>query len=622
MHHGDGSTLEADARLEPTRAMHSQIHRSTLLRIECSQVLAEPNQSPRQAGGAMSQAFELMLLNDNPAVEDMLDFSDLVQPVVSALNADHLDPVSIGLHGAWGSGKSTLLRLVQARISEDPGFIVVEVSPWEYDEATDIKELIIGDVLAAIEDSLAGDETWVVEARKRIVGLAKRVSWSRVGMAVAKGAVTMAWNPKELLDAFSLMPEEPRTLSGFKEDFAKLVADMPSLKRVVVLVDDLDRCLPHAVVQTLEAIKLFLAVEKMVFVLACDKELVRDAVAAHLPTSNVSGRLASRYIDKLIQLPVYLPRLAPHEAEAFIGLLLASGRLDGDALTAAVAHCSDQRRKGTTPLLVGADLGAEGDRLRRLASQIARGLGTARSANPREVKRFLNSFAVRSSIAEARGISLQPELLCKLLILEDRYTSALNALMRLPVSDRSDFVVAWENWATGAIDSPPDEALADTKEWAAGEPRLSNVDLTNYLTLAASFAEVATLADLPETVGALLLGLISESDTERRVAQGRLAELDQDDVVQLRAALLDEARRADGIDGYVESLVALAKSHDSEVAAVADGLAALDPAVWSPAAVVEVAMSGIDGIQGVAVAMITDDRYSNDVRVAAREATQ
>ncbi len=58
--------------------------------------------------------------------------------------------------------------------------------------------------------------------------------------------------------------------------------------------------------------KLFLSVERMVFVIAADQEMVRDAIAVSLGASSRSERFAKRYLDKIVQLPVSLPRLAPH----------------------------------------------------------------------------------------------------------------------------------------------------------------------------------------------------------------------------------------------------------------------------------------------------------------------
>ena len=54
--------------------------------------------------------------------------------------------------------------------------------------------------------------------------------------------------------------------------------ELGHIKRVVVLVDDLDRCLPPTVIETLEGIRLFLAVPKMSFVIAADEDRVADAI--------------------------------------------------------------------------------------------------------------------------------------------------------------------------------------------------------------------------------------------------------------------------------------------------------------------------------------------------------
>jgi hypothetical protein len=126
-----------------------------------------------------------------------------------------------------------------------------------------------------------------------------------VGLALGKGALTMRWNPDELIEALS-----PKTrsddlpMSGFKQAFAGLITALPEVDRAVVLVDDLDRCLPAAVMATLESIKLFLAVPKMVFVIAADEEIVRDTIAVRLGETNRSSAFAVRYLDKIVQLPV------------------------------------------------------------------------------------------------------------------------------------------------------------------------------------------------------------------------------------------------------------------------------------------------------------------------------
>ncbi len=67
------------------------------------------------------------------------------------------------------------------------------------------------------------------------------------------------------------------SIRDFHRDFEKLVQTL-EVKRLVVIVDDLDRCLPPSVIETLEAIRLFLAAPKTAFVIAADEALIREAM--------------------------------------------------------------------------------------------------------------------------------------------------------------------------------------------------------------------------------------------------------------------------------------------------------------------------------------------------------
>ena len=100
-----------------------------------------------------------------------------------------------------------------------------------------------------------------------------------------------------------------------------------------------------ATVATLEAIKLFLSVPGMVFVIAADQEMVRDAIAMNLGDSKAADRFAQRYLDKIVQLPISLPDLPAHEAEALprspVGEAVAHGRAALAQVCASVGHALD-----------------------------------------------------------------------------------------------------------------------------------------------------------------------------------------------------------------------------------------------------------------------------------------
>jgi predicted KAP-like P-loop ATPase len=123
------------------------------------------------------------------------------------------------------------------------------------------------------------------------------------------------------------------TVDRFAEDFAEAVnAFLKNVRNIdkeklVVFIDDLDRCLPENVIAILEALKLFLDDSPCVFVIGVDRAVIGKAIQAHYRTDlGVSGR---EYLDKIVQYPFDLPpadqvKLARHFEE----LLKSKSTLD------------------------------------------------------------------------------------------------------------------------------------------------------------------------------------------------------------------------------------------------------------------------------------------------------
>lgn len=223
----------------------------------------------------------LHLWSDEPAEADLLSFAEIADTAVDAVLDDDLDPVAIGISGSWGSGKTTVLNLiaqgVKARADQDgTKVVVVRADPWRYDPSVGPKESLIAEVLAALSQEFAdtdGVGNTAVDALKK---LAKRVNWSKAIKMTATTALTL--QIPRLDDILGLVSDDPDTLDSekgmaeFRKEFASLLKEpaLAHIRGAVVLVDDLDRCLPDTVVETLEAIRLFLSVEGISFVIAAE----------------------------------------------------------------------------------------------------------------------------------------------------------------------------------------------------------------------------------------------------------------------------------------------------------------------------------------------------------------
>lgn len=150
------------------------------------------------------------------------------------------------------------------------------------------------------------------------------------------------------------MPEE---VEAFRKAFDQLLKDA-GINQLVVLIDDLDRCLPDTAIETLEAIRLFVFTARTAFVVAADEAMIEYAVRKHfpdLPDSTGPRDYARNYLEKLIQVPFRIPALGEAETRIYVTLLLTGaeiGENDADygkliAVARGKAEAAlDQRRSG------------------------------------------------------------------------------------------------------------------------------------------------------------------------------------------------------------------------------------------------------------------------------------
>ena len=463
------------------------------------------------------------LWDDNPSEVDLLGFGSLVAPARQALTRPRLDPVCVGVFGPWGSGKTTVAQQVQRELDSEADVLVLYVEPWAFDPTTDAKARLIAVVLNAVNAHLEQEGKLTEKLRAAIGKLAKRVRWSRAVKLATRTALTAQLPSIEsLADVFKSddEPVEEPSIDGFRDDFAALMTDpaLHDIGRVVVVVDDLDRCLPDTVVDVLEAIKLFLAVPKMAFLIAADEKAVRFAIASryaamHAGMEHEAAELAGRYLDKIVHIPIRVPVLSLADVEAYILQLLIAHVDDGTVDAAAVrSHCDARRSAGEAVLLDGLADPALLDYIDS-ATRLAPVLYEGMDGNPRRVKRFLNEMWLRSTFAQARGVAVDHSAVAKLMVLEQVHETAFHEMLGWVRSGTlEDKLVALQ-------DGHGDSSL-QLSRWAQMEPRpLDPVEVRKYLVLAASLRGATMPVDsLPPHLRDMSGRLLSSSDQTRRAA--------------------------------------------------------------------------------------------------------
>lgn len=494
---------------------------------------------------------------DAPADRDLLGYSDIAAAIVDAIRREGLDPVAIGLFGTWGSGKSSILELVARALPQSA--VAVRVRPWEYDKSDDPKALLISEVLAQLQSALNTRGKLETTAKDTIGKLTRRVNWTRALTLAAKGVLLQVPSIDDLEGLLKEKEDEGQqgpTLAAFRTEFAALLKTLPEIERVVVLVDDLDRCLPATVVATLEAVKLFLSVPKMAFVLAADDALVTLALAQSYGSTSEGRRIARQYLEKIVQIPIRVPALGLADTEAYLAVLLIEDLVTSSDLTELVEACARARREGV-PTILPADVPGAGDDAKRrvqLARGLARVLARTLQGNPRRLKRFVNAYWIRSDIAQRRGIKLNPTALAKLMVLEEAMPTSFST------------VVSWLDGGTLSTEiekleaAPEKSSDRDLAAWAELPPRLAKLDLAPYLRLAASFrAPPPAAPGLRADLQGLLDEMRSATTGTRRKAAATVRTLATDDRRALVTALAeaicadptDQARLGEGLRAVV-----------------------------------------------------------------------
>ncbi|MDC3956268.1 hypothetical protein KEG38_20575 [Polyangium jinanense] len=576
--------------------------------------------------------------SDNESDIDLLGYSHLVGAVTSIIYDEKLLPATIGVFGDWGSGKSSLLKMVELDLCNNKNVLVLTFNGWLFEGYEDAKTALMGTIL----DELAARQDLTDKAKTILGRLYKRINWMRVlglaakglfayasgglaGLGLAGGAAaathaagtaaestggagaTPAMAPKGLdfEAAGKLLNDESsqdarRGIREFRADFGKLLAEA-KVETLVVMIDDLDRCMPETIVETLEAIKLFLFVPQTAFIIGADERLVKYAVRRRFPElPGERAEVGRDYLEKLIQFPIRVPQLGRPEMETYINLLFArNGDLEEGQFT-AIRKAAVVENGAHTLLEVRFNhgiaqkvLGKVPDKLAEnlaLAEQIAPVLAAGLNGNPRQCKRFLNTLVMRLEMARARNVQLQKRVLAKLMLLEYLKPESFKKLAEAqaeqggkptelaaeeksrspekpkpssvqPSSSEGDVKRAPPRPAPARKSTDEDDAgqaspapiwLSDswiTTVWLRLEPKLAQEDLRPYF-----FFSRDILGSLGGSVQRLspraqeaILGLFEKSEAARRNTLNKAKDLSDADAAAVLEALAERVRQEEDL---------------------------------------------------------------------------
>lgn len=528
---------------------------------------------------------------DNETTVDLLGFDYLVDSLEVVLTQPRLLPVTVGVLGDWGSGKTSLLKMVGARLGSAAEYVVVPFSPWRYEAYEDVKAALMDAVLVEVAKRVPPSDPDQVGLLRRLRLKVARIMagpaaagrvlapalgtlaagrlgaspelGAAVGSAVVAGVDAIS--AEEAKGAEEGQPELPtvfESVSDFRDEFEDLVRGLDTVKAVVVLIDDLDRCLDDTVIDVFEAIRLFLQVSKTAFVIAANREIVQAAVERRYPAAREGdAALGKDYLEKIVQVEVTVPPLAAAEAETYLNLLFADLRLDASDMERIREAAAEQRRRGQFAVAMNygiaqdvlgsipQSLQADFTIANRIAPTLSRGL----RGNPRQLKRFLNTLLLRLETAKRRSVELDAAILAKLMVLE-RAESAFQQLFLWQVDqDGTPEELAIAETAAKEGKDLATEVSQDLRSWFGSpavrswldlEPPLAGVSVGEYFFFSRDrLSPAAPEARLSANLQALLSRLLLPTPAQRRTAIDDTAKLSPEEFTPLFSALLDRAGR-------------------------------------------------------------------------------
>jgi hypothetical protein len=368
------------------------------------------------------------ILLDAPTDRPVLGYEDIAAAFAGII-AESQPNFAIGIFGGWGSGKTTLMGAIKTALPTND-ILTVDFNAWRFEREPQLLVPLLDTIRgalaerAALEEQNKADGGEAPDVATRLQGIAGRVG--RIVKALARGlsgsvgipgAVTVNYDAGAAIEALEALTapgpgldptsgqEDIAPKSLYVAAFGELQAAFKDLAdvgvtRVVIFVDDLDRCLPANALDVLESMKLFFDLPGFIFIVGMDESVIGRAVATKLtvivaspPTAAnaetsgaapaLNGQLGREYAKKIFQVPYTLPVMLPEQLEELMESMQAEAGITGDQLADLQTH------------------------VRPYLDVIA----VQRRVSPREVKRFINSYTLQTLI---RPDDLVPEAILAL----------------------------------------------------------------------------------------------------------------------------------------------------------------------------------------------------------------
>lgn len=241
------------------------------------------------------------VLDEPETTNIQFDFEQHAKSIANHILKNDITPFAIAIHGEWGSGKTTLLKCISGKLKDDiPHVIMFEA--WKY-EKTGIFPALLLQIDKEFGKNLLKHEIAVTTAVAITDLISSTASCGMLGTHIHK--------------IHDLMKDLFEKQNSLEEKMKKIVNE-----KLVILIDDLDRCDPKNVFSMLENIKSFLRIKNITVVMAADMDMIERSWQLQHPNS--PGKIGRGYVEKLFQMNLAIPKKVEVDLSNYVRKFAAS----------------------------------------------------------------------------------------------------------------------------------------------------------------------------------------------------------------------------------------------------------------------------------------------------------
>lgn len=236
------------------------------------------------------------------------NFIDMLYQLVDTMS-DLKQGKIFSIDGTWGYGKTYVLEELERRLSPvvnedtyDDKFYVFHYNCWQYDYYEEPSVAIISAMLEASENGIneVAKASWET-AKKILTDVAGEYVKNKIGVNI----VDTFQNEKIGIDRGKFKFDQMFAFKKTLDETRKKLEQMSETKTVVIVVDELDRCMPEYAIKVLERLHhLFEGIPNTIVIMAIDSKQLENSVKKIFGDAVDTGRYLRKFISFNLELDV------------------------------------------------------------------------------------------------------------------------------------------------------------------------------------------------------------------------------------------------------------------------------------------------------------------------------